>query len=135
MNDCVPTMKLAVPTTCSALLLMLLTLGLASRSFDSAQPGETHYGAPQAPPQSLRGAERHQRLKDKRTTDEAWPRRCSDHLPRARAGVRRGAAGNDDEHEAGTAANHWGQPDPGGVWDYRSITPMHRPKEFADRGF
>ena len=29
----------------------------------------------------------------------------------------------------------WGQPDLQGVWDFRSITPMERPEELADREF
>ena len=29
----------------------------------------------------------------------------------------------------------WGQPDLQGVWDFRSITPLQRPEELANRGF
>jgi two-component sensor histidine kinase len=29
----------------------------------------------------------------------------------------------------------WGDPDLQGVWDYRTITPMQRPREFGDRAF
>ena len=29
----------------------------------------------------------------------------------------------------------WGAPDLGGVWDFRSITPMQRPEDLADRDF
>ena len=29
----------------------------------------------------------------------------------------------------------WGQPDLTGVWDYRSITRMERPEQFADQEF
>ena len=32
-----------------------------------------------------------------------------------------------------TPRTPWGAPDLGGVWDYRSATPMARPEEFADR--
>ena len=27
----------------------------------------------------------------------------------------------------------WGAPDLGGIWDYSSLTPMSRPKEFKDK--
>ena len=27
----------------------------------------------------------------------------------------------------------WGAPDLGGVWDYRSVTPLERPEQFADK--
>lgn len=29
----------------------------------------------------------------------------------------------------------WGDPDLGGVWDYRTITPLERPEEYEDRAF
>ena len=29
----------------------------------------------------------------------------------------------------------WGVPDLGGVWDYRTITPLERPEEYGDRAF
>ena len=29
----------------------------------------------------------------------------------------------------------WGQPDIQGVWDFRTITPMERPEELADKEF
>ncbi len=29
----------------------------------------------------------------------------------------------------------WGQPDLGGIWDFRTITPMERPEELADKEF
>ena len=29
----------------------------------------------------------------------------------------------------------WGHPDLQGVWDYRTITPLQRPEELADREF
>ena len=29
----------------------------------------------------------------------------------------------------------WGQPDLQGVWDFRSITPMQRPEDLADKEF
>ena len=29
----------------------------------------------------------------------------------------------------------WGAPDLGGVWDYRTITPLERPEEYGDRAF
>ncbi|MEO2195741.1 MAG: hypothetical protein ABGY72_06580, partial [bacterium] len=29
----------------------------------------------------------------------------------------------------------WGQPDLQGVWDFRSITPMQRPEDLADKAF
>ena len=34
---------------------------------------------------------------------------------------------------ADTPRTPWGSPDLGGVWDYRSATPMARPQEFRDR--
>ena len=32
-----------------------------------------------------------------------------------------------------TPRTAWGAPDLGGVWDYRSATPMSRPEEFKDK--
>ena len=32
-----------------------------------------------------------------------------------------------------TPRTPWGAPDLGGVWDYRSATPMARPEEFRDK--
>ena len=29
----------------------------------------------------------------------------------------------------------WGDPDLGGIWDYRTITPMQRPEKYADQEF
>ena len=29
----------------------------------------------------------------------------------------------------------WGTPDLGGVWDYRTITPLERPEEYGDQAF
>ena len=29
----------------------------------------------------------------------------------------------------------WGDPDLGGVWDYRTITPLERPEKYEDRAF
>ena len=39
------------------------------------------------------------------------------------------AGAQDDLHTA------WGDPNLGGVWDFRTITPLQRPEEFADREF
>ena len=39
------------------------------------------------------------------------------------------AGAQDDVHTA------WGDPNLGGVWDFRTITPLERPEEFADREF
>ena len=29
----------------------------------------------------------------------------------------------------------WGDPDLGGIWDYRTITPMQRPERYGDRAY
>jgi hypothetical protein len=29
----------------------------------------------------------------------------------------------------------WGTPDLGGIWDFRTITPLERPEEYGDRAF
>ena len=33
----------------------------------------------------------------------------------------------------GVPRTAWGAPDLGGVWDYRSVTPLERPEQFADK--
>ena len=46
------------------------------------------------------------------------------------------AAGQAQDADAGVAAaprTAWGAPDLGGVWDFRSATPLERPDEVADR--
>ena len=40
-----------------------------------------------------------------------------------------------DGDKTGTPRTTWGQPDLQGVWDFRSITPMQRPEDLADREF
>ena len=34
-----------------------------------------------------------------------------------------------------TPRTAWGDPDLGGIWDYRTITPMQRPEKYADQEF
>ena len=34
---------------------------------------------------------------------------------------------------ADTPRTAWGDPDLGGIWDYSSLTPMSRPREFVDK--
>ena len=34
-----------------------------------------------------------------------------------------------------TSRTPWGQPDLQGIWDFRSITPLQRPEELADKEF
>ena len=40
-----------------------------------------------------------------------------------------------DGDKTETPRTTWGQPDLQGVWDFRSITPMQRPEDLADREF
>ena len=40
-----------------------------------------------------------------------------------------------DGDKTETPQTTWGQPDLQGVWDFRSITPMQRPEDLADREF
>ena len=40
-----------------------------------------------------------------------------------------------DGDKTDTPRTTWGQPDLQGVWDFRSITPMQRPEDLADREF
>ena len=37
------------------------------------------------------------------------------------------------EAQDGLPRTAWGAPDLGGVWDFRSITPMQRPEALADQ--
>ena len=43
------------------------------------------------------------------------------------------SSSSSSESEAPRTA--WGAPDLGGVWDYRTITPLERPEEYGDRAF
>jgi hypothetical protein len=45
------------------------------------------------------------------------------------------AAAKTDAPAAPVAKTPWGHPDLQGTWDYRTITPLERPREFGDREF
>jgi len=51
------------------------------------------------------------------------------------AGAQAPAARGADGAAANTPRTSWGDPDLQGVWDYRSITPLERPRQYGDRAY
>jgi hypothetical protein len=53
----------------------------------------------------------------------------------AMGGMPAAAQSSSSSTESELPRTAWGAPDLGGVWDYRTITPLERPEEYGDRAF